>query len=413
MLLQKISPPPIKVTIFSSAAVQDLLIQLQRRLLDKTGMKSFFLFLALVVLLAHSQSLSQQQQTQASRSSGSPYFAINTWSGDFAGATKVAFDTISSGGSALDGIESGCRYCEDHQCDTTVGYGNHPDTRGDTSLDALIMDGDTFDMGCVGYIRKYRNVISIARAVMHYTAHTMLVGDGAEAFANEMGFIEHSATNAQSKEIYENWKIKDNCQPNFYENIPEAKVNCGPYHVNVTASPLSDSANSGGNKVNAKSATPISSRRALKHQDKLWQANKENHDTIGMITRDNTGSMACGTSTNGANHKVSGRIGDSPIPGAGCYVDTTIGVATATGDGDVMMRFLPAFNAVTLMQNGVPPKEACSQALGKITNVFPTFSGGLVCVTNNGEHAGVSNNMSFTYSVMMEGMTEVQVIQVS
>jgi isoaspartyl peptidase/L-asparaginase-like protein (Ntn-hydrolase superfamily) len=340
---------------------------------------------------------------QASASSSS-FFAINTWSGDFSGATLTAHNTLASGGSALDGIESGCHYCEEHQCDTTVGFGNHPDTHGETSLDAMIMDGDTYDMGAVGYIRKYRDAIALARAVMWYTGHTFLVGDGAERFASEMGFTEHSATTENSKKIHETWKWQDHCQPNFYENIPEAKEKCGPYNVTLGAS----------NKEKTSSLRiikPLSSSQP--HRDKLWQANKENHDTIGMITRDTSGKMACGTSTNGANHKVAGRIGDSPIPGAGCYVNSQVGGATATGDGDVMMRFLPSFYAVSLMEAGFSPKEACRQALGKITKVFPTFSGGLVCITTEGEHAGATNNMNFTYSLMKEGMNEVQVIEVA
>lgn len=318
---------------------------------------------------------------------GNAVFVINTWSGDFEGAAYNAYQKLINNGTALDGIEVGCQYCEEHQCDTTVGYGNHPDTHGETSLDAMIMDGDTFDMGCVGYLRRHRKAISIARAVMHYTDHTMLVGQGAEEFATMMGFPLEDATTENTKNIYNAWK-DDNCQPNFWANIPEAKTSCGPYHPNQP-----------------------NNSRSLAHN--LWAANKNNHDTIGMVTIDQNGSMACGTSTNGANHKVAGRIGDSPIPGAGCYVNSNIGGAAATGDGDVMMRFLPSFYAVNLMEAGFTPKNACQKALDQITKIFPSFSGGVVCLTKDGQHAAATHNMNFAYSYMTDGMTSVGVVRVT
>jgi len=324
---------------------------------------------------------------------------VNTWSGDFEGAAYAAYQNLLSNGTAIDAVESGCQYCEEHQCDTTVGYGNHPDTHGETTLDAMIMDGDTFDMGCVGYLRRHRKAIAVARAVMYYTDHTMLVGDGAEDFADMIGIPEELTTTDNSRQIYSDWKA-NNCQPNFYANIPEAKTSCPPYQFKTASEP---------SNPDSKDSLKISP----KSSHELWQANKMNHDTIGIVTLDDNGSMACGTSTNGANHKVAGRLGDSPIPGAGCYVNSEVGGAAATGDGDVMMRFLPSAYAVNLMEVGVPPKEACQRALDRINKVFPTFAGGMVCVTKDGVHAGASNNMGFAYSYMTDGMTAVGVIPVS
>lgn len=166
------------------------------------------------------------------------------------------------------------------------------------------------DAGCVGYVRKYRNVISIARAVMHYTSETMLVGDGAEEFAKMMGFKESLATTANTLLEYQKW-VQAACQPNFYENIPEANEKCGPY----------DS---------------VSKNYLSKHSEQDFRAwaSRENHDTIGMVVLNGmSGHMACGTSTNGANHKVAGRVGDSPVPGSGCFVRSSVGGAAATGDG--------------------------------------------------------------------------------
>ena len=327
-------------------------------------------------------------------------FVINTWSGVFEDATAAAYKTLTDNGSALDAVEAGCTVCEEEQCDTSVGYGNHPDTRGHTSLDAMIMDGDNFDVGSVGYIRKYRNVISIARYVMVYTSQTLLVGEGAEEFAHMMGFQEEIATNNNSVAVWQSWR-EANCQPNFYENIPAATTECGPYNL-----PSSSSTNS---------SNESSVHRTTLHggDEHLWAANKENHDTIGMVAIDTTGSKACGTSTNGANHKVAGRVGDSPITGAGCYVDSTVGGCAATGDGDVMMRFLPSFYAVTLMQTGVNPTTASTAAIQRITAKFPTFSGAVICVNKLGEHGAAANNMSFAYSYASTTSNGVQVVTVA
>jgi N4-(beta-N-acetylglucosaminyl)-L-asparaginase len=256
-------------------------------------------------------------------------------------------------------------------------------------LDALIMDGMTFDAGSVSYIRSFRNAISIARGVMTYTSHTLLTGEGAEEFADILGFERKSATTDTTKKDYAAW-IENKCQPNFYENIEAAKSECGPY--NITSQ----------------------SRESAQHHDKLFAADSSNHDTIGIVTLDANGNMACGTSTNGANHKVAGRVGDSPIIGAGCYVNGITGYgAAATGDGDVMMRFSPSFYAVTLMETGSTPTAACSAALNRIAKVFPTFSGGMVCISADGTHGGAANNMSFQYSLYMDGMDAVAIVDVA
>ena len=322
-------------------------------------------------------------------------FVINTWSGVFENATYQAHQVLLQGGSALDAIESGCTVCEDEQCDTSVGFGNHPDTEGYTSLDAMIMDGDTMDVGSVGYIRKFRHAISIARYVMQYTTHTLLVGAGAEDFAEMMGFEEQSATTNSTTAEYESWK-EANCQPNYYNDIPEALVECGPYPP-PSSLPEAKRIEYGSSKKNLKKSL----------------VTKDNHDTIGMIVMDGFGSMACGTTTNGANHKVAGRVGDSPIVGAGCYVNSNVGGAAATGDGDTMMRFLPSFYAVTLMEQGVSPADACNLAIIRIASAYPTFQGGMVCISNNGMHAGSAYQMSFSYSIIFGNMTEVQVVQVA
>ena len=323
-------------------------------------------------------------------------FVVNTWSQVFTYATAEAHKVLLQNNSALDAIESGCSVCEQLQCDTSVGFGNHPDTQAFTSLDAMIMNGDNMEVGSVGYIRKFRSAISIARLVMNYTTHSMIVGKGAEDFASMMGYSQNSSTTESTILEFEDWKI-DKCQPNYYKNIPEAKYKCGPYYSDE------------------KEIEIIKENKEFIKENKQGFARfgSDNHDTIGMIAKDAFGSLACGTSTNGANHKVAGRLGDSPIVGAGCYVDTNVGGATATGDGDIMMRFLPSFYAVMLMEQGLNPATACQKSIDRIAKYYPLFSGGLVCISSDGVHAGAANNMPFSYSYITGNMTNVEVVIVN
>lgn len=215
-------------------------------------------------------------------------------------------------------VKGGCTTCEVNQCDTSVGYGNHPDTSGGVSLDALIMDGQTFNVGSVGFLTKYRNAATVARLVMEYTTHTLLVGEGAEEFAHMMGVPAQSTVTNQSLQVYEAWK-EDNCQPNFYTDLAGSEDSCPPYapptssSSTTTTTPLSPSYESLGSRA-LTNRPENSSSSPLPATATVW-ATPDNHDTIGMVAVDAAGHMACGTTTNGANHKVRGRVGDSPIAG--------------------------------------------------------------------------------------------------
>lgn len=148
---------------------------------------------------------------------------------------------------------------------------------------------------------------------MEHTDHTLLVGESASVFAENMGFIAEDLTTKKSVNIFSQW-LKGNCQPNYRKNVfPDPSESCGPYKPRAT----------------------------VRQNKRPQHANTRSHDTIGMVALDRNGHMAAGTSTNGLTHKVPGRVGDSPIIGAGAYADSSAGGAAATGDGDVMMRFLP------------------------------------------------------------------------
>ncbi|KAL3878195.1 hypothetical protein ACJMK2_030563 [Sinanodonta woodiana] len=142
---------------------------------------------------------------------------INTW--PFTNATAAAWNTIFNlKKSAVDAVEIGCMKCETDRCDGSVGWGGSPDEQGETTLDAMIMDGRTHDVGAVGVLRRIKPAISVARAVMEFTTHTLLAGDQATAFAKEVGFNETDLTSNISAQMFKDWR-NNNCQPNYWQSL--------------------------------------------------------------------------------------------------------------------------------------------------------------------------------------------------
>lgn len=298
---------------------------------------------------------------------------INTW--PFADATDAAWKALKSGGSVLDAVEKGCARCEADQCDGSVGFGGSPDESGETTLDAMIMNGDTMEVGAVADLRRIKNAIGVARAVMERTTHTLLVGESASVFAENMGFTAEDLTTDKSLNIFLEW-LKGSCQPNYRKNVfPDPAQHCGPYKPRAT----------------------VSDKQMRRH------ANVHSHDTIGMIAMDQAGHVAAGTSTNGMTHKVPGRVGDSPIVGAGAYADSSVGGAAATGDGDVMMRFLPSYLAVEQMRAGADPSTACKTAISRIKRHYADFFGAIICANTTGHYGAACNKVAgfsrFSYMV--------------
>ena len=285
-------------------------------------------------------------------------FVLCTW--DYPEAVKEAWKQVSyEEHTALDGVEHGINVCELTQCRGSVGFGNHPDENGEPTLDALIMDGPSHNAGAVGCIRKVKKAISVARKVLENTDHTLMVGSLATDFAEKMGFTIESLTTNTSDSVFNQWK-DESCQPNYWKNVsPDPKRSCGPYKP---------------------SSLVQGSRR---------RADRGNHDTIGMIVMDKNGYLSVGTSTNGLNHKIPGRVGDRPVVGSGGYVDQDVGAAAATGDGDVMMRFLPSYQAVESMKNGLSPQEAAMDAISRIARKYPNFEGAII-VANLTGHFGIA-----------------------
>lgn len=327
---------------------------------------------------------------------------VNTW--PFVNATRAAFQALHTGSrsQALDAVTRGCNRCEVDQCDFTVGYGGSPDSTGETTLDAMILDGTTMDMGAVAQLRRVKPAIEVARAVMEHSSHSILAGDGALAFAKMMGFEETTLETPHSREMYEQW-VNKSCQPNYYRNVVGQNSSCPPYKPLPTQ-----------HQVFAGTAgQPLLRATSHQNQDTASLISKDNHDTIGMVVLADNGHMAAGTSSNGANHKIAGRVGDAAVPGAGAFVDSSVGGAAATGDGDVMMRFLPSYYAVQQMGKGAHPRVACEHALRRIAVVYPNFRGGMVCLNRYGEYGGAGYGWDFAFSVQASWMAEPLVVRVT
>ncbi|KAI1632909.1 asparaginase-domain-containing protein [Biscogniauxia mediterranea] len=344
------------------------------------GLSFGSLFFSIISL--PSSALSQSNDSLGN-SPGLP-MVINTWGGDFTAATDAAYlSLVRSQASALDAVEIGCATCEANQCDGSVGYGGSPDENCETTLDAMIMDGTTMKSGSVAALRRVKDAISVARAVLEHTTHSMLAGELATDFAISNGFVAQNLTTADSAASCEAWRAAG-CQPNYRINVtPDPSSSCGPY------APAA---------LNSSSAAEYSA--------------PEGHDTISMIALPASGGMAAGTSTNGAGRKIPGRVGDGPIAGSGSYVDADVGGCGATGDGDVMMRFLPCYQAVENLRQGMSPKLAAEDAVRRMVRKYPEVQSGLVVVNNKGEHGGAGSGWTFTYAYRGGSMNETAVVSV-
>lgn len=253
----------------------------------------------------------------------------------------------------------------------------------------MIIDGDTMNIGAVGYLRKCRDAIGVARALMEHTTQTMLAGDAATKFAQQMGFkIYDNLESEWSRNLTATWRA-NNCQPNYWRPgtvTPDPSKSCGPY-----------------------AAIPPSATRVQARPES--RATSSNHDTIAMVAIDAHGSVSAGTSTNGLTFKVVGRVGDSPIPGAGAFADSTVGGCGETGDGDVMMRFAPCAIIVEWMRQGLSPQNACENMIARIARYYPKFVGGIIAVNLGGQVGAAAYGWTMNYTVTDANGTHVYYVK--
>lgn len=254
---------------------------------------------------------------------------ISTWSAGI-NANKAAWEVLGKGGRALDAVEKGVMQTETEQ-NCCVGLGANPDRDGFVTLDACIMD-EHFNCGSVAFLERIKHPISVARRVMEKTPHVMLVGSGAQQFAVQEGFpLEEQKLSENAKKNYENW-LKNSEYKSPLINI-ENKKDHGPF-------------------------------APARLDNGEW-----NHDTIGMVAMDTNGNLSGSCTTSGAGFKMRGRLGDSPIIGAGLYVDNEVGACTATGQGEDVIRVAGSHSVVELMRNGLSPEAACKKIVERIIKI--------------------------------------------
>ena len=274
---------------------------------------------------------------------------ISTWVHGLA-ANDAAWKVLSTGGRALDAVEAGVRISESDPAVSSVGIGGWPDASGVVTLDACIMD-EKGDCGSVAAIEEIENPISVARMVMEKTPHVMLVGKGAQLFAVENGMQKKNLLTENAKAEYEKWK----------SSHPDA----------------------------------IKSRTI----------NIENHDTIGLLAIDSKGNLSGACTTSGMAWKLPGRVGDSPIIGAGLYVDNEVGAATATGVGEAVIRAVGSFLVVELMRQGNSPEDACRLATERVISKTPDWKEiqvGFIAIDKQGRTGGFCIQPGFDYAVYDE-----------
>lgn len=272
---------------------------------------------------------------------------IATW--NVPNATKKAYETLIGGKSTLDAVELGCRVEEADLQNSSVGKAGLPDRDGNVTLDACIMNSKG-DCGAVVYMQHITHAVSVARKVMEETPHVMLAGKGAEQFAITQGFKPENLLTEASKKKWEEWKLTSNYQP----------------VINI-----------------------------------------ENHDTIGMLAIDKDGTIAGACTTSGLAYKMAGRVGDSPIIGAGLFVDNQIGAAVATGLGEEVVKTVGSFLVVELMRQGKSPQAACEEAIKRIVEKpnsnYKDFQVGYIAVNKKGETGSFSIHEGFSMSKFQDG----------
>lgn len=271
---------------------------------------------------------------------------ISTWDAGLE-ANKAAWEILSKNGSALDAVEKGVMVTEASQ-NCCVGLGANPDRDGFVTLDACIMDHQ-FNCGSVAFLERIKHPISVARRVMEKTPHVMLVGSGAQQFAVAEGFpLEEQKLSPEAKKAYDNWLKKSEYKPPPI-NV-ENKQGHGPFEPA---------------KLNNGECPPL----GMNEKDNIRGGDAGNHDTIGMVAMDAMGNLSGSCTTSGAGFKMRGRLGDSPIIGAGLFVDNEVGACTATGQGEDVIRVAGSHAVVELMRQGLSPEAACKKIVERIVKI--------------------------------------------
>jgi N4-(beta-N-acetylglucosaminyl)-L-asparaginase len=303
---------------------------------------------------------------------------ISTWKHGLV-ANERAREILMNGGNSLDAVEEGVKVSEDNPEVLSVGYGGLPDNEGRVTLDAAIMDWKA-RIGAVVFLEHIKNPISVARLILENTEHIVLAGDGAYKYALLNGFRSESLLTEKSIGKYKEWRASNSGKSQEYHT------------EDFELRPLT-----------------------LKEKQKLGINDDGSHDTIGMVAIDRDGHISASCTTSGTAWKLHGRVGDSPIVGAGLYVDGDIGGAVSTGRGEECIRACGSFLVVEMLRQGKSPGEACMIAAKRVIklnllshkNRDSNYQVGFIAVNVKGEYGAYSVRDGFEYALYKDGKNEL------
>jgi len=311
--------------------------------------------LSVPVISSNFQATTMKQPTKP--------IVVSTW--DFGRAANAeAWKVLKNNGRALDAIEQGARITEADQSNKTVGYGGYPDRDGRVTLDACIMD-EKGNCGSVMCLEHIKHPISVARMVMEKTPHVILVAEGALQFALANGFQKENLLTPDSEQAWKEWLKKSNYSPVM--NIENKLYN-------------------------------------QKEPDSgFFPGSIDNHDTIGILALDTHGNLSGGCTTSGMAFKMHGRVGDSPVIGAGLFVDSEVGAATSTGVGEEVIKCVGSHLVVEYMRQGNSPREACKKVVERIAKRDPQKAEkiqiGFLAIDTQGNYGAYALQKGFSFAV--------------
>lgn len=288
---------------------------------------------------------------------------VSTWDSGMP-VNAAAWKILSANGRALDAVEAGAMNIE-NKINCCVGLGGNPDRDGFVTLDSCIMD-EHANCGAVAAIERIKHPVSVARKVMELTPHVILVGAGAQQFAVENGFpLESGELSDEAQKAYKEWLKKSEYKPVI--NIEKKQSGNGPFAPNY------------------------------------FDDGTFNHDTMGLVAMDAMSNFSGAVTTSGMGFKMRGRVGDSPIVGAGLFVDNEVGAATSSGQGEEVIRICGTHLVVEFMRQGLSPEMACKKAVERIVKRDPakakTFQVGFLALNKKGQYGAYSVQEGFEFSV--------------
>lgn len=281
-----------------------------------------------------------------------------------------AVQVLRDGGSAVDAVVAGIQPVEANRDDHSVGFSGLPNLLGQVELDASIMDGRDLAAGSVGALRGYQDAIELARRVMDELPHVLITGDGAIRFAGESGLNQVDLLTPEAERIWRRRLDDEDAEPD------------------------------------ARSAFDAKIRELVGRVSSDPEMPADAHSTVNVIARDRDGNLACGVSTSGWAWKYPGRLGDSPIIGAGNYADNRWGAAACTGRGEMAQRCCTAHAVVTFLRFGFGLDEALQVAMADLNALPDRYASeiNILATDRDGNHAGISSSAAKTYIFMQEDM---------